>query len=56
MPSTSRKMHNFMALCAHASENAHTKCPPKSVSNEFMRADKGHSFGGKHAAPKKPSK
>lgn len=40
MPSQNRKQHNFMALCKHNPQHAQGKCPPESVSSEFLAADK----------------
>lgn len=39
MPSKSKKQANLMAACAHGAK--YEKCPPKKVSEEFNRADKG---------------
>jgi len=39
MPSTSKKMAGFMAVCAYNPSKARKKCPPRNVSKEFARAD-----------------
>lgn len=42
MPSKSKKQHNFMAMCASSKgrQKAKGKCPPESVAEEYVRADK----------------
>ena len=44
MPSTSKKQHNFMAAIANNSKFAKKVGVPKSVGEEFMKADKGRRF------------
>ena len=44
MPSTSKKQHNFMAAVANNSKFAKKAGVPKSVGEEFMKADKGRRF------------
>jgi hypothetical protein len=44
MPSTSKKQHNFMAAIANNSKFAKKAGVPKSVGEEFMKADKGRRF------------
>lgn len=39
MPSKTKKQANFMKLCYGAPEKARGKCPPRSVAQEFVRAD-----------------
>lgn len=45
MPSETLRQHGFMGLCARSPEKAHGKCPPRSVAEEFLQADRGKSFG-----------
>lgn len=49
MPSKSKKQHNLMALVANNPKAAKRLGIPKSVGEEFMKADKGKKFktGGK---------
>ena len=47
MPSKSGKQHRFMAMCAHNPDKARGKCPPKSVAEEFVHADKGRKVARK---------
>lgn len=54
MPSTSKKQHNFMAAVANNPKFAKKVGVPKSVGEEFMKADKtkkmasgGYAKGGK---------
>ena len=44
MPSKSKKQHNLMALVANDSKAAKRLGIPKSVGEEFMKADKGKKF------------
>ena len=51
MPSKSKKQHNLMALVANDPKAAKRLGIPKSVGEEFMKADKGKKFGkGGYAA------
>jgi hypothetical protein len=45
MPSKSKKQHNLMALVANNPKAAKRLGIPKSVGEEFMKADKGRKFG-----------
>lgn len=45
MPSKSKKQHNLMALVANNPKAAKRLGIPKSVGEEFMKADKGKKFG-----------
>ena len=51
MPSTSKKQHNFMAAIANNPAFAKKVGVPKSVGEEFVKADKGRKFkeGGEMA-------
>jgi len=55
MPSVSKKQHNLMAMVAHDPKAAKRLGIPKSVGEEFMKADKGRTFakGGEMAEAKK---
>jgi hypothetical protein len=55
MPSTSKKQHNFMAAVANNPKFAKKVGVPKSVGEEFTKADKGRKFerGGEMAESKK---
>jgi hypothetical protein len=55
MPSTSKKQHNFMAAVANNPKFAKKVGVPKSVGEEFTKADKGKQFkrGGEMAESKK---
>jgi hypothetical protein len=44
MPSKSKKQHNLMALVANDPKAAKRLGIPKSVGEEFMKADKGRKF------------
>ena len=44
MPSKSKKQHNLMALVANDPKAAKRLGIPKSVGEEFMKADKGKKF------------
>lgn len=46
MPSKSKKQHNLMALVANNPKAANRLGIPKSVGEEFMKADKGRKFKG----------
>ena len=46
MPSVSKKQHNLMALVANNPKAAKRLGIPKSVGEEFMKADKGKKFKG----------
>ena len=46
MPSTSKKQHNFMAAIANNPKFAKKAGVPKSVGEEFMKADKTKKKGG----------
>jgi hypothetical protein len=46
MPSKSKKQHNLMALVANDPKAAKRLDIPKSVGEEFMKADKGKKFKG----------
>ena len=46
MPSKSKKQHNLMALVANDPKAAKRLGIPKSVGEEFMKADKGKKFKG----------
>jgi hypothetical protein len=50
MPSTSKKQHNFMAAVANNPKFAKKAGVPKSVGEEFMKADKSKKYakGGMH--------
>jgi hypothetical protein len=50
MPSTSKKQHNFMAAVANNPKFAKKVGVPKSVGEEFMKADKPKkmAMGGMH--------
>jgi hypothetical protein len=50
MPSTSKKQHNFMAAVANNPKFAKKAGVPKSVGEEFMKADKTKKMasGGMH--------
>ena len=58
MPSVSRKQHNLMAMVAHDPKAAKRLGIPRSVGEEFMKADKGRKFakGGEMAESKKMMK
>ena len=45
MPSASKKQHNLMAMVANDPAAAKRTGIPKSVGEEFMKADKGKKFG-----------
>jgi hypothetical protein len=45
MPSKSKAQHNFMAAVANNPSFAKKAGVPKSVGQEFMKADKGKRFG-----------
>lgn len=45
MPSVSKKQHNLMAAVANNPAFAKKTGIPKSVGQEFMKADKGKKFG-----------
>jgi len=45
MPSKSKKQHNLMALVANDPKAAKRLGIPKSVGEEFMKADKSKKFG-----------
>jgi hypothetical protein len=45
MPSTSKKQHNFMAAVANNPKFAKKVGVPKSVGEEFMKADKPKKMG-----------
>jgi hypothetical protein len=45
VPSVSKKQHNFMAAVANNPSFAKKAGVPKSVGQEFMKADKGKRFG-----------
>lgn len=55
MPSSSKKQHNFMAAIANNPKFAKKVGIPKSVGEEFIKADKGKTFkrGGEMAESKK---
>lgn len=42
MPSKSKKQHNLMAMCSsdEGRKKARVECPPKSLAEEFLAADK----------------
>ena len=46
MPSTSAKQHRFMAAVANNPAFAKKAGVPRSVGEEFMKADKGRKFAG----------
>jgi len=46
MPSKSKKQHNLMAAVANNPKFARKTGIPKSVGEEFMKADKGKKFAG----------
>ena len=46
MPSTSKKQHNFMAAVANNPKFAKKTGVPKSVGEEFMKADKTKKMAG----------
>jgi hypothetical protein len=46
MPSVSKKQHNLMALVANDPKAAKRLGIPKSVGEEFMKADKNKKFKG----------
>jgi hypothetical protein len=45
MPSKSKAQHNLMAMVANNPAAAKRKGIPRSVGQEFMKADKGKRFG-----------
>ena len=45
MPSVSKKQHNFMAAVANNPKFAKKAGVPKSVGEEFLKADTGRKFG-----------
>lgn len=45
MPSKSKAQHNLMAMVANDPKAAKRMGIPKSVGEEFMKADKGRKFG-----------
>ena len=55
MPSTSKKQHNFMAAVANNPKFAKKAGVPRSVGEDFLKADKGRKFkeGGEMAESKK---
>lgn len=55
MPSSNKKQHNFMAAIANNPKFAKKVGVPKSVGEEFIKADKGKTFkrGGEMAESKK---
>lgn len=55
MPSASKKQHNFMAAVANNPKFAKKVGIPRSVGEEFTKADKGRNFkrGGEMAESKK---
>jgi hypothetical protein len=53
MPSKSKKQHNLMALVANDPKAAKRLGIPKSVGEEFMKADKGKKFKGGGMTDKK---
>lgn len=55
MPSVSKKQHNFMAAVANNPAFAKKAGVPRSVGEEFMKADKGKKFqkGGEMKESKK---
>ena len=50
MPSVSKKQHNLMAMVANDPGAAKRTGIPKSVGQEFMKADKGKTFGSQSRA------
>ena len=56
MPSTSKKQRNFMAAVAHSPAFAKKVGVPRSVGQDFNKADTGKKFskGGDTMATKKP--
>lgn len=48
MPSKSGKQHRFMEMIAHNPAAAKRAGVPQSVGREFVEADKGKHFAGKH--------
>jgi len=44
MPSSSKKQHNFMEAIAHSASFAKKVGVPRSVGQEFSKADKGRTF------------
>ena len=46
MPSTSGKQHRFMAAVANNPKFAKKAGVPRSVGEEFLKADKGRKFAG----------
>jgi hypothetical protein len=55
VPSTSKKQHNFMAAVANNPKFAKKAGVPRSVGEDFLKADKGRKFkeGGEMAESKK---
>jgi len=55
MPSESGKQHRFMGLCStdEGRAKAKGKCPPKSLAQEYLAADKGRHFSKKKATKRK---
>jgi len=47
MPSKSLRQHNFMAMVANDPKAAKRTGVPKSVGEEYMKADKGKTFSGR---------
>lgn len=54
MPSTSRAQHNLMAMVANDPKAAKRLGIPKSVGEEYMKADKGKKYAmGGSCSPKR---
>jgi len=53
MPSSTPKMAAFMKLCYGSPEKARGKCPPRSVAQEFARADARQAHANKERMRKR---
>lgn len=53
MPSKTAKQARFMAMCYGSPEKAHGKCPPRSVAQEFARADARQAHANKERMRKR---
>jgi hypothetical protein len=53
MPSTSARQKRFMQLCYGSPDKARGKCPPRSVAQEFARADARQAHSNKERMRKR---
>jgi len=53
MPSKTAKQARFFALCYGSPEKTHGKCPPRSVAQEFARADAARAHANKERMRKR---